>query len=83
VVTRIVQYDQVRIVALTGAANDHVVLVTGLRPPQVGDLGTVVDIADRLGGNGRHYTVACGLRGARRIWLATFSAHELELVAAG
>ena len=80
---QIVQYDQVRIVSLTGAANDHVVVVTALRAPQVGDVGTVVDVADRLGGIGRHYTVACGLPGARPIWLATFAAHELELVAAG
>jgi hypothetical protein len=83
VVPGIAQHDQVRIIALTGAATDHVVVVTALRPPQVGDVGTVVDIADRLGGTGRHYTVACGLPGARPIWLATFAAHELELVAAG
>ena len=79
---QIVRHDQVRIVALTGAASDHVLVVTALRAPQVGDVGTVVDIADRLGGTGRHYTVACGLPGARPIWLATFAAHELELVVA-
>ena len=75
--------DRVRVVALTGAAVEHLVVVTAVRPPQVGDLGTVVDIADRLGGTGRHYTVACGPPGARPIWLATFAAHELELLAAG
>ena len=82
-VPQIVRHDQVRIIALTGAANDHVVVVTALRPPQVGDVGTVVDIADRLGGTGRHYTVACGRPGPGPIWLATFAAHELEVVAAG
>ena len=75
--------DQVRVISLTGAAVDHLVVVTAVRSPQVGDVGTVVDIADRLGGIGRHYTVACGPEGARPIWLATFAAHELELVAAG
>ena len=75
--------DQVRVIALTGAAVDHVVVVTAVRPPQVGDVGTVVDIAGRLGGVGRHYTVAGGSAGARPIWLATFAAHELELVARG
>lgn len=81
--SQIAQGDQVRVIALTGAAVDHLVIVTSVRPPQVGDVGTVVDIADRLGGSGRYYTVACRLPGARPIWLATFAAHELELVAAG
>ena len=75
--------DQVRVIALTGAAVDHLVVVTAERPPQLGDIGTVVDIADRLGGIGRYYTVAFGPPGARPIWLATFAAHELEFVAAG
>jgi hypothetical protein len=75
--------DQVRVISLTGAAVDHLVVVTAVRPPRVGDVGTVVDIANRLGGVGRHYTVSCGPVGARQNWLATFAAHELELVAAG
>jgi hypothetical protein len=75
--------DQVRVIALTGAAVDHLVVVTAVRPPQVGDVGTVIDIAERLGGIGRHYTVAAGPAEARPIWLATFAAHELELVATG
>ena len=81
--SHIVQHDQVRVIALTGPALDHVVVVTAVRPPQIGDIGTVVDIADRLGGVGRHYTVACGQPGAPPTWLATFAAHELELVSAG
>ena len=82
-VSQIGSGDSVRITSLTGAAIDHLVVVTAARPPQVGDVGTVVDIAHRLGGIGRHYTVACGPAGTRPIWLATFAAHELELVAAG
>ena len=75
--------DQVRVIALTGAAVDHLVVVTAVRPPQLGDVGTVVDIADRLGGIGRYHTVAGGPAGGRPIWLATFAAHELEVLAAG
>ena len=82
-VPQLAQHDLVRIVSLTGAAIDHVVVVTAVRVPQIGDIGTVVDIAARLGGIGRHYTVACGPVGARPNWLATFAAHELELVATG
>jgi hypothetical protein len=70
----------VRVVALTGAAADHVVNATAERLPQVGDIGTVVDISDRLGGIGRHYTVALIHEGTRPAWLAVFAAHELELV---
>jgi hypothetical protein len=81
VVRQIAQGDRVRVTSLTGAPTDHVVVVTALRPPRVGDIGTVVDIAGRLGGAGRHYTVACGDLDAPPLWLAVFAAHELELVA--
>lgn len=73
--------DMVRVVTLTGAAADHLVRITAERPPQVGDIGTVVDISERLGGVGRHYTVALTHEDARPVWLAVFAAHELELVA--
>lgn len=70
--------DTVRIVSLTGSAQDHLVRVTSERAPRVGDVGTVVDIASRLGGEGRHYTVELRHSDARLIWLAVFAAHELE-----
>ena len=73
--------DRVRVTSLTGAGIDHLVVVTALRPPRVGDIGIVVDIASRLGGAGRHYTVACGDPDAPQLWLAVFAAHELEWVA--
>ena len=76
----IVQSDRVRIIALTGAAADHLVVVTAERAPQVGDVGTVVDIADRLGGTGRHYTVQLTHPDGRPVWLAVFAAHELAVV---
>ena len=73
--------DRVRIVSLTGAAADHLVLPTAERPPRVGDVGTVVDVAARMGGVGRHYTVALTHADGRTVWLAVFAAHELERVA--
>ena len=76
----IAEHDTVRVVSLTGSPEDHLVLATAERPPRVGDVGTVVNIADRLGGVGRHYTVALRDPDARRVWLAVFAAHELELV---
>ena len=48
----------------------------------MGDLGVVVDVAPRLGGVGRHYTVECRGADASSVWLAVFAAHELEVVTA-
>ena len=67
-------------IALTGSPSAHLVIPTAQRPPQVGDIGTVVDIADRLGGDGRHYTVELTHADGRPVWLAVFAAHELALV---
>jgi FKBP-type peptidyl-prolyl cis-trans isomerase 2 len=72
--------DRVRIVALTGAAADHLIVVTAQRVPRVGDVGVVVDVAHRLGGTGRHYTVELVDAELRPVWLAVFAAHELELI---
>ena len=76
----IAEKDTVRVIALTGSAQDHLVISTSERPPRVGDVGIVVNIADRLGGVGRHYTVQLSHADARLIWLAVFAKHELELV---
>ena len=54
--------------------------VVAERPPRIGDVGTVVNIADCLGGGGRHFTVELCHHDRRPIWLAVFAAHELELV---
>ena len=70
-----------RVVTLTGSGEGHLVRSSAERPPHVGDVGTVVDIADRLGGVGRHYTVVSQYPALRPGWLAVFAAHELELVA--
>ena len=70
-----------RVAALVGAAADHVVTATAGRLPQIGDIGTVVDISDRLGEVGRHFTVTLMHDGTRPVWLAVFAAHELEFFA--
>ena len=74
-------HDRAQVATLTGSAADHLVRVTAERPPQIGDIGPVVDIAERLGGVGRHYTVALTHEDARPVWLAVFAGHELEVVA--
>jgi hypothetical protein len=79
-VRTIAERDAVRIVSLTGSAEDHLVRATSERPPRVGDVGTVVDITARLGGVGRHYTVELRHPDSRIVWLAVFAAHELEIV---
>lgn len=76
---RIATSDRVRVVSLTGSGADHLVVATAERPPRVGDVGTVVDVVERLGGVGRHYTVASTHADRRPVWLAVFAAHELEL----
>ena len=78
----IARSDRVRIVSMTGSGADHLVVVTAERAPRVGDIGTVVDVADRMGGTGRHYTVQLTGTDGRPVWLAVFAAHELAVVAA-
>ena len=73
----IAKHDAVRVVALTGSADDHLILATSARPPRVGDVGVVVDISPRLGGRGRHVTVRSSDADGRPVWLAVFAAHEL------
>jgi hypothetical protein len=80
VIADIARSDRVRIVSLTGSGVDHLVVVTAERPPRVGDVGTVVDVAHRMGGTGRHYTVQLTDADGRPVWLAVFAAHELEVI---
>ena len=80
-VEQIAEFDRVRIVSLTGSAADHLIVVSAERPPRIGDVGTVVDVVDRLGGTGRHYTVQLTNADMQPVWLAVFAAHELEVVA--
>ena len=76
----IAKHDRVRIIALTGSPEDHLIRAVAERSPRIGDVGTVVNIADRLGGGGPHYSVELCHSDRRPIWLAVFAAHELELV---
>ena len=76
----IARHDAVRVAALTGAAEDHLIFPTSGRAPRVGDVGVVVDVTPRLGGVGRHVTVRARDDEGRTAWLAVFAAHELERV---
>ena len=78
--TPITMLDRVRVVSLTGSGADHLVSATAERAPQVGDVGTVVDVTRRMGGVGNHYTVELRITGLKPVWLAVFAAHELQVV---
>ena len=78
--TSIAIADRVRIASLLGSGADHLVHANAERVPRVGDVGTVVDVSARLGGVGKHYTVAHVNEDGRQVWLAVFAAHELEVV---
>ena len=73
----IAKHDAVRVAALTGAGEDHLLFPTEGRAPRVGDVGVVVDVTPRLGGVGRHVTVRARDEQGRTAWLAVFAAHEL------
>ena len=51
---------------------DHVVAATAGRLSQIGDIGTVVDISDRLGGVGRSLYGDVDTRRRTDLWLAVF-----------
>jgi hypothetical protein len=70
------EYDVVRVVKLL-VPDRHVDGTTGVtRSPQIGDTGTVLV---RYPGH-RHYEVECVDAEGNIVWLATFSANELELI---
>ncbi len=79
--TPISELDTVRIVAMHGTPESHVVLNDSLRPPAIGDVGTVVSVFAKsdLGNPNTRFTVesydADGF-----LWLADFSREELDLV---
>lgn len=52
------------------------------RPPQIGDLGTIVYIAPGSQGKNSWYIVECLDNNGLTVWLADFREDELELVEA-
>ena len=74
----ITEFDAVRVVRIDGVPEDHLASSQSLRPPRVGDLGTVVDRRDDEGGQTR-FVVESTADDSRLIWLAEFRADEIEL----
>ena len=73
------RYRQVRIRRLLRPADEYDGWQTNLRPPQVGDVGTIVDILDAAGLPGRCVVEKSGPDGVT-VWLADFAAEELEAI---
>lgn len=78
---RIIEFDTVRVIALHGTPESHLAIANAERPPRVGDVGTVVDVAAGQTSAERRYVVESGRSGGRAVWLAEFGADELEFVA--
>ncbi len=76
------EYDVVRVVQLD-RPNRHHDGTTGVkRPPQIGDLGTIVHIAPGSPGKNSWYVVECVDKNGLTVWLSDFIEDELELVEA-
>lgn len=70
-------YEQVRVVKLISAAEDYDGWRFNKRPPQVGDVGTFIDMLSVAGHPDRYVVESSGDDGIT-IWLADFSEDELE-----
>ena len=77
---RIIEFDTVRVVALHGTPESHLGVLDAERPPRIGDLATVVDLIAGPPGAGTRYIAEVGYPDGRMVWLAEFSADELEFV---
>lgn len=77
---RLIEFDTVRVVALVGSAESHLAVSGADRAPQVGDLGTVIELVPTTDPDdpGTRYVVECG-DGPRPIWIAEFGRDELSL----
>jgi len=75
--SKIVQYDVVRVLEIARAADAYDGWKLNKRTPQVGDIGTVVDIL-HTEGHPDHYVVDCSDPLGFTIWLGEFLLHEIE-----
>jgi hypothetical protein len=73
------RYRQVRVRRLLRPADEYDGWQTNLGPPQVGDVGTIVDILNAAGLPERYVVENSGPDGVT-VWLADFAAEELEPV---
>jgi hypothetical protein len=74
------EFDTVRVLAVPPHLQDRVVWNVSGRLPEVGDLGTVVDAYAYEEERDPFYTVECTASNGDTVWVATFSAEQLELV---
>ncbi len=74
------QYDVVRVVQLLRPAEAYDGWGLNQRPPQVGDVGTIVEIL-QAPGLPDDYVVECVGPGGRPIWLGDFFEEELAPLA--
>lgn len=81
-VPRIIEFDTVRVAAIHGSAESHLAINDCLRPPAIGDLGTVVHLTPTYnpGDPNTRFIVESNEGQADLVWLAEFSREELEFV---
>jgi uncharacterized protein YjaZ len=73
------RYGLVRVRQLLPRAKEHDGWRVNQRPPQVGDVGTMLDILHAPGLADRYVVELSGADGIT-VWLADFAAEELEAV---
>jgi lipoprotein-releasing system ATP-binding protein len=73
------EHDVVRIISTDGAGLSVSDIVEAMRPPEVGDVGTVVALDPLLSST----TVECVSGDGRTAWIAEFAPGDLELVERG
>lgn len=80
--TRILEYDTVRVVALQGSAESHLAFSESVRPPAVGDVGMVVHLTEPHDPDDprTRFIVESNEGGAAMTWLAEFSGDELQVL---
>ena len=79
---RFIEFDEVRIVTVHGPAEDHLAATGSIRPPRVGDTGTIVHLVPTHDPDNptTRYLVEDVAPDGTTVWLAEFSRDELELV---
>jgi hypothetical protein len=75
--TEVQEYQTVRVRRLLRPPEEYDGWGLNVRPPQVGDVGTIVDIL-RAPGFPDDYVVEASLPDGTTLWLADFSEEELE-----
>ena len=74
------ELDSVRVVHVSTQPQDHLLWESSVRSPQVGDVGTVIEILPKRLHTPR-YVIECVGANGRTLWMATFGQDDLELIA--